>query len=400
MPSPGWEPDPAFPAAPGDWQFWSCEPEPDMEGAEETLDRMQRLPEAPPRGVDDIQLAWVPPPGWPAPARGWSPPTNWKPDRKWPSAPQGWQFWQRDPVAVAARQQAGAAWEFERISILASSRFGQLYELNDAESRLRRLNARFVIASSPIGVQVMHNAVLPPDHATRTALHWSYTSLCSLCDHLIAAWSTLLMQQGPATHPQLQAIWSLEDRISAWSSTWLNQLGAVLTASIERLGSIVVDAARNGWLRGGPSEGKAIMDRAITELQTRLLPEVFDAAPSVPGQSEWQAAEALAAATLRRWGYQDARTTAAGNDQGIDVVGSRVVAQVKYRSSATGAPAVQQLAGVRRSGQDAVFFSRRGYTRQAVEYADEFGVALFTIELPNGISPANTRAQILSDAST
>ena len=45
------------------------------------------------------------------------------------------------------------------------------------------------------------------------------------------------------------------------------------------------------------------MDRAITELQTRLLPEVFDAAPSVPGQSEWQAAEALAAATLRRWGY-------------------------------------------------------------------------------------------------
>lgn len=369
-----------------------------VELADETLDRMERLPPRPPQGVDDIQLAWVPPPGWPVPPRGWSPPSNWKPDRKWPSAPQSWQFWQRDPVAIAARQQARAAWDFEWISILASSRFGQLSELNDAESRLRRLNARHVLASSPIGVQVSYNAVLPPDHTARTALRWSYTSLCTLCDHLIAAWSSLLMQPGPATHPQLQAIWSLEDRISAWSSTWLNQLGALLTASIEQLGSTVVSAARNGWLRGGPSEGKTVMDRGITELQTRLLPEVFDAAPRVPGQSEWQAAEALSAAALRRWGYQDARTTPAGNDQGVDVVGSRVVAQVKYRNSATGAPAVQQLAGVRRTGQDAVFFSRSGYTRQAVDYANEFGIALFTIELPSRIDAANARAQILSNA--
>jgi hypothetical protein len=43
--------------------------------------------------VDDGDLQFNAPPGWPDPPPGWTPPPGWKPDPAWPRAPAGWRFW-------------------------------------------------------------------------------------------------------------------------------------------------------------------------------------------------------------------------------------------------------------------------------------------------------------------
>lgn len=282
-PPPGWEPDPAWPPAPKDWQFWTCEPAPEPAAIEDLLHRLERLGPEPPLADHAVQISWVAPPGWPAPPHGWSPPENWQPDRRWPPAPAGWQFWQREPVAAEARGQA-RAWAYERIRILAGSRCGQLSALDDAETRLRRLNSWFVVASSPIEAQVVYGAALPPDDPTRSALHRSYTRLCSLGDQLIAAWSSLLLQHGPATDAQQQSIWSLEDQFAAWSLTWCHHLRNVVTASTDHLAARIVEHLRKGSHVRGPDEANAVINRSFAELESRLDPASFDIAPGVPGR--------------------------------------------------------------------------------------------------------------------
>ncbi|WP_440915800.1 restriction endonuclease [Crystallibacter degradans] len=108
--------------------------------------------------------------------------------------------------------------------------------------------------------------------------------------------------------------------------------------------------------------------------------------------SGWSAAERLAAAALRGYGFTDATVTPPGNDGGFDVVGTGIVAQVKYRSRATGRPELQQLVGANTRFAAAAFFSRKGYSRQAVDFADSVGIALFQIELPRTVAPTNKSA--------
>ena len=61
----------------------------------------------------------------------------------------------------------------------------------------------------------------------------------------------------------------------------------------------------------------------------------------------------------------------------IDVRSSRGLAQVKWKSGATRLPDVQNLVGAHGTGSDElVFFSASGCSTQALDYADEVGVAL------------------------
>jgi hypothetical protein len=106
----------------------------------------------------------------------------------------------------------------------------------------------------------------------------------------------------------------------------------------------------------------------------------------------WIAAERLAAAALRGYGFIDAVVTPSGNDGGFDVIGTGIVAQVKYRSRATGRPELQQLVGANTRFATAAFFSRNGYSTQAIDFADSVGMALFQIELPRTIAPVNRAA--------
>lgn len=107
-------------------------------------------------------------------------------------------------------------------------------------------------------------------------------------------------------------------------------------------------------------------------------------------------AERLAAAWMRHWGYTDARELPVGPDGGIDVDSTGAVAQVKAHMRPIGRPDVQNLYGVATSlGKTPVFFSLTAYTREAEQWADKVGVALFRFDLQGEPEPANHVAEEL-----
>lgn len=81
-------------------------------------------------------------------------------------------------------------------------------------------------------------------------------------------------------------------------------------------------------------------------------------------------------------------------DGGIDVlVPGVLVAQVKAQASKVGRPPLQQIAGVASAdGVRATCFSKSGYTKGALEWADRASVALFTVVVRDDrfvIAPVN-----------
>ncbi|MFX0573319.1 restriction endonuclease [Nocardia nepalensis] len=92
----------------------------------------------------------------------------------------------------------------------------------------------------------------------------------------------------------------------------------------------------------------------------------------------FEAAEHSAAAHMRSLGYRDARVTQRGSDGGIDVIASQAVAQVKWHMTPVGRPDIQKLYGARgtRHHLDMLFFAAVGFSAQAIQCADELGVAL------------------------
>lgn len=77
------------------------------------------------------------------------------------------------------------------------------------------------------------------------------------------------------------------------------------------------------------------------------------------------------------WGFMDACLTNVGPDDGIDVVASGAVAQVKAWMSPIGIAEVQRLRGTAHDGREAFFFSLMDYTDAARRFADSAGVKLF-----------------------
>lgn len=106
----------------------------------------------------------------------------------------------------------------------------------------------------------------------------------------------------------------------------------------------------------------------------------------------WVDAEQLAAVALRGFGFDDARPTGSGTDAGLDVAGRSIACQVKHTAKPVGRPVLQQLVGAA-GGRVTAFFSRAGYTAQAIEYADQVGMALFGLALPTTVSPQNSAAR-------
>lgn len=88
-------------------------------------------------------------------------------------------------------------------------------------------------------------------------------------------------------------------------------------------------------------------------------------------------AEQAAAAYMRWLGHGDAHVTPAGADGGLDVVSAQAVAQVKMEGVRTSRPTVQALYGVAQAeGKRGLFFSLGGYTREAVDWANQPQVRL------------------------
>lgn len=109
-----------------------------------------------------------------------------------------------------------------------------------------------------------------------------------------------------------------------------------------------------------------------------------------------QHAEEIAASWVRRLGYRDARATAAGPDDGIDVASLGAVAQVKYwANKKVPLKEVQRLAGTAARGQVPIFFARYGYTGPALRWADnpDNRVRLFILQPDGNIVACNYLAR-------
>jgi hypothetical protein len=112
-------------------------------------------------------------------------------------------------------------------------------------------------------------------------------------------------------------------------------------------------------------------------------------------------AERAACEWLRWMGFDDARLTRNGADGGIDVRGSRVVAQVKAESVPSGPERIRALFGVAaHENRQAAFFSWAGYTRQATIEARHMGVSLFTLDRLGRAVPLNEWARSLMERAT
>ena len=104
-----------------------------------------------------------------------------------------------------------------------------------------------------------------------------------------------------------------------------------------------------------------------------------------PGEviNTWQVAEDAAVwHAVHVLGYPDAKRTPRV-DEGVDVVSSLLIGQVKDETKRVGRPVIQQLVGARGHGSpdvDMVCYSRSGYAKPAVKYALDNGVALFTFD--------------------
>lgn len=107
-------------------------------------------------------------------------------------------------------------------------------------------------------------------------------------------------------------------------------------------------------------------------------------------------AEEAAAEWLRWFGFEDAKATGAGADGGIDVRAKSMVAQVKMHMVPVGRPDLQRLYGVATTeGAVSVFFSLTDYTRDARDWAEQVGMALFRFSPAGEAEAVNEYAKVL-----
>jgi TPR repeat protein len=112
----------------------------------------------------------------------------------------------------------------------------------------------------------------------------------------------------------------------------------------------------------------------------------------------WQEAEHLAQRWMFYFGFHDAKLTRAGSDGGVDVNSNRAIAQVKFEKAATGRPKLQELAGIAHDqGKAALFFSLSGYTKNAIQWAEQsrIGIALFRYDNSGKVIAVNNSAEQL-----
>lgn len=112
--------------------------------------------------------------------------------------------------------------------------------------------------------------------------------------------------------------------------------------------------------------------------------------------TSWQAAERAMARQMEAMDFTNVRVTARGSDEGIDIRASGAAAQVKFLSgSKVGRPAIQQLRGAAGPRTKALFFAfgPKPYTREAIAWAEEHGVALFAYGRTGITKPLNVPAR-------
>lgn len=106
-------------------------------------------------------------------------------------------------------------------------------------------------------------------------------------------------------------------------------------------------------------------------------------------QLDWEDMERLSASLLKAMGYC-AHVMPKGPDGGRDIVASpdalglessRIVAEVKHRKGAMGAPAVRSFIGGLRTGDRGLYVSTGGFTKEARYEADRANVPIRLLDL-------------------
>jgi hypothetical protein len=109
---------------------------------------------------------------------------------------------------------------------------------------------------------------------------------------------------------------------------------------------------------------------------------------------DWRAAEVKVAGWLVERGERGVAVTPSSHDLGIDVNTDGLVVQVNHWKGNVGAPHVRQIVGAAMpSGKQPVLFTRSGFTRDALEFAEQAGVGLFTYDELGGLSPVSSVAR-------
>lgn len=105
-------------------------------------------------------------------------------------------------------------------------------------------------------------------------------------------------------------------------------------------------------------------------------------------------AELVARDWMIYFGFDDAKATRVGSDDGIDVTSSSAIAQVKFKGSKTPRDDIKLLhSSTVRLGKRGMFFSLNDYSKPAIEFANEVRIALFTFDYQGEPKAVNSTAR-------
>jgi hypothetical protein len=132
----------------------------------------------------------------------------------------------------------------------------------------------------------------------------------------------------------------------------------------------------------------------LNHSKAQLLLARMRSAPSPDFNLNPRAAELHIEEWMAHWGFHDARATPVGPDGGFDVKSKRAAAQVKFRGQPTPLDQINSFHGAcDRRYEYEIFVSKSGYTKPAREVANEYGMALFTLEEDGTPIPFNYAAE-------
>lgn len=422
MAPPGWPVAPAgfvpdasfrpdvdrYPPVPPGWDFWGIAGGVNEEDRSEFVRvglprRLVPIWQLPPEPPEHPPMRWVAPPNWPQTPEGWVPPASWKRPRGWPKEPPRWQFWQVDLREHEAKVERWRTDREEMFDRLTQTRLGFATLINFVESKimLRNAQAQLLIRPVPAFAYFVGGDISAPE---RTAQYEVQEQVLAALGEMRSR--TLAVARGNFDWQQ------------AHLNTWATYCAELMASSDEldqRSLDLALQQVSAKAAAAVPNKPKprliaaAQVTLAAAELAVKQGQEQFDAvkhraetwAGKPTGTSQgridnWQDAEEVAAAHMRGvLGYEDARITGAGTDNGIDVTSLFAVAQVKHLTAPVGQPDVQRLVGANETAKTMLFYSSSGYSKIAIEYAERSGVALFRFVPPGSPVPVSTAAHQL-----
>lgn len=171
-----------------------------------------------------------------------------------------------------------------------------------------------------------------------------------------------------------------------------NSLGGIQTifAVSDEVMADLMNAAKDKSVV--PSNDSAIDDNNATNDEETLAATYDNGIELIKdrvNQLDWEDMERLVAGLLKAMGYC-ARVMPKGPDGGRDVVASpdalglespRIVAEVKHRKGAMGAPAVSAFIGGLRAGDRGLYVSTGGFTKEARYEADRANIPVRLLDL-------------------